>query len=134
MVFVNIVLADDSRTARKMILQRLRQAGCFCTVREASDGEQAYALIKAQNPDVVLSDWHMPNMTGPELLRLMRASHMATPFFFVTSSATVRMDEEAALAGAQGVIDAGRVVKALEALSAHACWDEAFTGNIKRLS
>ena len=134
MVFVNIVLADDSRTARKMILQRLRQAGCFCTVREASDGEQAYALIKAQNPDVVLSDWHMPNMTGPELLRLMRASHMATPFFFVTASATARMDEEAALAGAQGVIDAGRVVKALEALSAHACWDEAFTSNIKRLS
>jgi two-component system chemotaxis response regulator CheY len=117
-----------------MILQRLRQAGCFCTVREASDGEQAYALIKAQNPDVVLSDWHMPNMTGPELLRLMRASHMATPFFFVTASATARMDEEAALAGAQGVIDAGRVVKALEALSAHACWDEAFTSNIKRLS
>ena len=134
MVFVNIVLADDSRTARKMILQRLRQAGCFCTVREASDGEQAYALIKAQNPDVVLSDWHMPNMTGPELLRLMRASHMATPFFFVTASATARMDEEAALAGAQGVIDAGRVVKALEALSAHACWDEAFTSDIKRLS
>lgn len=134
MVFVNIVLADDSRTARKMILQRLRQAGCFCTVREASDGEQAYALIKAQNPDVVLSDWHMPNMTGPELLRLMRASHMATPFFFVTASATARMDEEAALAGAQGVIDAGRVVKALEALSAHACWDEALTSNIKRLS
>ena len=134
MVFVNIVLADDSRTARKMILQRLRQAGCFCTVREASDGEQAYALIKAQNPDVVLSDWHMPNMTGPELLRLMRASHMATPFFFVTSSATARMDEEAALAGAQGVIDAGRVVKALEALSAHACWDEALTSSIKRLS
>ena len=134
MVFVNIVLADDSRTARKMILQRLRQAGCFCTVREASDGEQAYALIKAQNPDVVLSDWHMPNMTGPELLRLMRASHMATPFFFVTASATARMDEEAALAGAQGVIDAARVVKALEALSAHACWDEAFTSDNKRLS
>jgi len=117
-----------------MILQRLRQAGCFCTVREASDGEQAYALIKAQNPDVVLSDWHMPNMTGPELLRLMRASHMATPFFFVTASATARMDEEAALAGAQGVIDAARVVKALEALSAHACWDEAFTSDNKRLS
>lgn len=134
MVFVNIVLADDSRTARKMILQRLRQAGCFCTVREASDGEQAYALIKAQNPDVVLSDWHMPNMTGPELLRLMRASHMATPFFFVTASATARMDEEAALAGAQGVIDAGRVVKALEAINAHACWDEAFTSDIKRPS
>jgi len=133
-VFVNIVLADDSRTARKMILQRLRQAGCFCTVREASDGEQAYALIKAQKPDVVLSDWHMPNMTGPELLRLMRASHMATPFFFVTASATARMDEEAALAGAQGVIDAARVVKALEALSAHACWDEAFTSDNKRLS
>ena len=133
MVFVNIVLADDSRTARKLILQRLRQAGCFCTVREASDGEQAYALIKAQNPDVVLSDWHMPNMTGPELLRLMRASHMATPFFFVTASATARMDEEAALAGAQGVIDAARVVKALEALSAHACWDEA-TSSTKHLS
>ena len=131
---MNIVLADDSRTARKMILQRLRQAGCFCTVREASDGEQAYALIKAQNPDVVLSDWHMPNMTGPELLRLMRASHIATPFFFVTASATARMDEEAALAGAQGVIDAGRVVKALEAISAHACWDEAFTSDSKRLS
>lgn len=131
---MNIVLADDSRTARKMILQRLRQAGCFCTVREASDGEQAYALIKAQNPDVVLSDWHMPNMTGPELLRLMRASHMTTPFFFVTSSATARMDEEASLSGAQGVIDAGRVVKALESLSAHACWDEAATSDIKHLS
>ncbi len=133
MVFVNIVLADDSRTARKLILQRLRQAGCFCTVREASDGEQAYALIKAQNPDVVLSDWHMPNMTGPELLRLVRSSHLATPFFFVTTSATARMDEEAALAGAQGVIDAAHVVKALESLHSHACWDED-TSSVKHLS
>lgn len=128
MASVNIVLVDDSRTARKMILQRLRQAGCFCTVREASDGEQAYALIKAQKPDVVLSDWHMPNMTGPELLRLVRTAHITTPFFFVTTVATGRMDEEAALAGAQGVIDADHVVKALGSLDCHACWEDPAAG------
>ena len=98
---MKILIADDSRVMRQIVLRTLRQAG-FADHQfiEAEDGADALAKVTSEQPDLVLSDWNMPNMTGIELLRQLRANGNAVPFGFVTSEGSTEMRELASGAGA----------------------------------
>jgi two-component system, chemotaxis family, chemotaxis protein CheY len=98
---VNILIVDDSRAMRMIVKRVLGQTGyADSTFLEASDGAEALALIKAGKPDLVLSDWNMPEMTGIELLHALRAERIAVRFGFVTSECTPDMREQAIAGGA----------------------------------
>jgi two-component system, chemotaxis family, chemotaxis protein CheY len=98
---MKIVIADDSRVMRQIVTRTLRQAGFSGNeLVEAADGQEAYDAIIKENPDLILSDWNMPNMTGVEVLRAIRRDGLETPFGFVTSEGTEQMREIAASAGA----------------------------------
>jgi two-component system chemotaxis response regulator CheY len=88
---IRVLIADDSRVMRQIVIRTLRQAGYDWDVREASDGAEALEMVKADEPDVVLSDWNMPNM---------RAAGFSTPFGFVTSEGSQEMRDMADEAGA----------------------------------
>ena len=89
-----------------MIVTRvLRQAGYEDSpIAEAADGAEALAAIRADRPDLVLSDWNMPEMNGIDLLRALRAEGIDVPFGFVTSESTPEMRELATEAGAQFLV------------------------------
>ncbi|MGY1823400.1 response regulator [Geodermatophilus sp. SYSU D00079] len=98
---MKILIADDSRVMRQIVIRTLRQAGYDDhDIVEAEDGRDAYDKVKAENPDLVLSDWNMPNMTGIECLQALRNSGSGVPFGFVTSEGSPEMREKAADAGA----------------------------------
>jgi two-component system chemotaxis response regulator CheY len=97
---IRVLIADDSRVMRQIVIRTLRQAGYDWDVREAANGAEALEAIRADEPDVVLSDWNMPEMTGIELLRALRANGLETPFGFVTSEGSQEMRETAEAAGA----------------------------------
>jgi two-component system chemotaxis response regulator CheY len=102
---MKIVIADDSRVMRQIVTRTLRQAGFSGNeLVEAADGQEAYDAIVKEQPDLVLSDWNMPHMTGVEVLRAIRRDGMQTPFGFVTSESTDHMREIATSAGALFVI------------------------------
>src|SRR5699024_7764711 len=82
---IRVLVTDDSRVMRQIVIRTLRQAGYDWDVREAADGAEALEAIRADEPDVVLSDWNMPNLDGIGLLRRLRAEGFGTPFGFVTS-------------------------------------------------
>jgi two-component system, chemotaxis family, chemotaxis protein CheY len=83
----------------------LRQAGWTgCRIDQACDGAQALAMVADGEPDLVLSDWHMPNVTGLELLRALRLRGYQMPFYFITSESSHQMYEVAMAAGALGLI------------------------------
>jgi len=65
-----ILIADDSRAQRKLLASTLRKSGF--DVVEAEDGKEAFAAIRAHKLRMVLSDWMMPGMSGPELCRAIR--------------------------------------------------------------
>ena len=94
------LVADDSRVMRQIVIRTLRQAGYDWDVREAADGAQALEAIRADEPDVVLSDWNMPEMTGIALLRRLRQEGVGTPFGCGTSEGSPEMREKAEAAGA----------------------------------
>ena len=98
---VKILIADDSRVMRQIVTRTLRQAGYEGhDLVEAADGRQAYDTAVSERPDLVLSDWNMPEMTGVEVLRALRAAGVAVPFGFVTSESSDEMRQAAEAAGA----------------------------------
>ncbi|MBI4944695.1 MULTISPECIES: response regulator [unclassified Kineosporia] len=102
---MKILVADDSKAMRMIVVRTLRQAGLGGhDIIEAEDGKQAYEIARAQNVDLVLSDWNMPEMTGIELLKALRSSGSEVPFCFVTSEGSDEMREQASQAGAMGLI------------------------------
>lgn len=98
---MRILVADDSRVMRQIVIRTLRQAGYGgADIAEAENGLIA-ADMAAQAPfDIILSDWNMPEMTGIESLRHLRACGNTTPFGFVTSEGSAQMRDQAAAAGA----------------------------------
>ena len=83
---MQILVIDDSRTMRKLVLRTLRQAGFGGhDIIEAGDGIKSYEAIRDQGPDIVLCDWNMPRMSGIDLLRQLRSAGDQRPFGFVTS-------------------------------------------------
>jgi two-component system, chemotaxis family, chemotaxis protein CheY len=102
---MRILVADDSKTMRMIVVRTLRQAGYEGNeIVEAEDGAQALAMATANVPDLILSDWNMPNMSGIEFLRALRARGAVVPFCFVTSEGSDEMRTLAEQAGAVGLI------------------------------
>jgi two-component system chemotaxis response regulator CheY len=98
---VKILIADDSRVMRQIVIRTLRQAGFDGhDIVEAEDGRDAYDKVQTEQPDLVLSDWNMPNMSGIECLEALRNSGSTVPFGFVTSEGSAEMRDKAADAGA----------------------------------
>jgi two-component system, chemotaxis family, chemotaxis protein CheY len=102
---MKIIVADDSRAMRMIVTRTLRQAGyAGHDIVEAENGADALKIAKAGGVDLILSDWNMPEMTGIEFLRALRASGSSIPFCFVTSEGSEEMREQAQAAGAIGLI------------------------------
>jgi two-component system, chemotaxis family, chemotaxis protein CheY len=83
---IKILVVDDFATMRKVIRNILKQVQ-FENVVEAEDGVVALNILKSQKIDFVISDWNMPNMTGYDLLKAVRADPEIgkTPFLMITA-------------------------------------------------
>ncbi len=98
---MKILIVDDSRAMRRIIQRTLRQAGFKGhDIVEAENGAEALDLVKSETPDLILSDWHMPVMSGIDFKRALNDADITIPFGFVTSENTKEMRDVAAEAGA----------------------------------
>ena len=95
-----------SRSLRFIVKTLLRQNG-YNNFLEAEDGELGYKTLK-DNPDIefIVSDWNMPNMTGIEFLKTVRADpkfkHL--PFLMVTAEAEKENIIEAVKSGVSNYV------------------------------
>lgn len=84
---VRILVVDDAPFIRDMVKKQLRDQIPDVELKDAADGVRALALIKQWSPEIVLSDWEMPNMTGEQLLLEVRSmpNFSKLPFIMITS-------------------------------------------------
>lgn len=96
---MRVLVVDDFSTMRRIVKNILRQLG-FNNVVEADDGTTAWEILNKDHIDFIVSDWNMPQMTGIELLRKVRASEQFgnLPFLMVTAEAQQENIIEAAQA------------------------------------
>jgi two-component system, chemotaxis family, chemotaxis protein CheY len=102
---MKIMIVDDSTAMRMIVKKTLRLAGFEGhDITEAVDGAAALTAIKTAKPDLVLSDWNMPNMTGLQLLEALNGDGIKVTFGFITTEATPDMRAKAMGAGAKFLI------------------------------
>jgi two-component system sensor histidine kinase/response regulator len=85
---LSILIVDDFETMRKVTASQLASLG-LDKADTASDGVEALRMMEKKRYDLVISDWNMPNMTGIDLLRNVRAHDKLanTPFVMITAEA-----------------------------------------------
>lgn len=101
-----ILIVDDMMTMRKLVKKSLTDMG-YNTFLEAADGQIAWAKLN-ETPDVglIVSDWNMPNCTGLDFLKRVRADSRfkPMPFILLTAEAEVVQVKEAMMAGVDGYV------------------------------
>lgn len=103
----NVLIVDDSRSMRKVLLKTLQLSGFkIGECLEASNGQEALDLLDGKWVDLILSDIHMPVMDGFGFIRALREREICkdTPIVFVTTEASETRLRELMDLGASGYI------------------------------
>ena len=82
-----ILVVDDDADIRDMLQFKLAKAGY--DVHTEEDGETGLAAARDLQPDLILLDWMMPRLTGPEVCRELRAAEdtARVPVILLTAKA-----------------------------------------------
>lgn len=99
-----IMTVDDSPSLRQMVSFTLRMAGF--SVAEAADGAEGLKLAQSSVLSMIVTDLHMPNMDGIEMIRRIREipSYKYVPIVLLTTESEIAKKAEAKAAGATGWI------------------------------
>ena len=102
---IKILIVDDYKTMLRIIRNVLRQIGLL-NVDEASDGAEAFAMLKQGDYGLVISDWNMQPVTGLDLLQQVRADEKLSrlPFIMVTAESKVENIVAAKQAGVSNYV------------------------------
>lgn len=102
-----VLIVDDMLTMRKLVQKVLKDIG-FTNFVEATDGAKAWEAFSSASPPIglVISDWNMPNCSGLDFLKRVRADgrFAKTPFYLVTAESEMSQVVEAVKAGVSGYI------------------------------
>ena len=104
---MKILVVDDFSTMRRIVRNLLVELGFSSPlIQEADDGDNALAMLRSMPFDLVVTDWNMPNMSGIDLLRAIRAepSIKALPVLMVTAENNRDQIIAAAQAGVNGYV------------------------------
>ena len=101
---VRAIVADDHTVVREGIRHVLESSGGIDVVAEAADGRQALAQVAEHDPNVVLLDISMPEMTGLEVARTLRAEGREVGILILSMHDNPEYVLEAVRAGADGYV------------------------------
>jgi CheY-like chemotaxis protein len=92
---LNILLVDDDQNLATTLSYGLRKAlGKASSVVFCSSGLDAFAMMATQSFDVVISDYHMPGMSGLEVLKKIRQDHCEPSLLLITAYGTDTLEKE----------------------------------------
>ena len=99
-----ILIVDDSESIREVVSFTLENEGY--NIVSAIDGKDALKHLDGQSIDLVITDLHMPNMNGIELIKEIRNidNYKHVPILFLTTESQAAKKTEAKEAGATGWI------------------------------
>jgi len=81
-----VLLVDDHPLLRKGLMQLIELEDDLVVIGEASNGEDALAIAKAQDPDLIVLDLNMQGMDGLETLKKLRDEEIAARIIILTVS------------------------------------------------
>ena len=98
---MHILIVDDSKIMRQILKRALvKVSDSNLIVSEAANGLEALESFRKEKPDLILSDWNMPDLDGMGLLQAIRQEDPHIPFGFITAQSTTALRESAQYYGA----------------------------------
>ena len=99
-----VIIADDHPIFRKGLRDVIESSARFQVVGEADDGGAALDLIRKEVPDVAVLDIEMPQLSGIEIVRALRAERITVAVLILTMYDDEDLFNEVMDAGAQGYV------------------------------
>ncbi|HUI10220.1 MAG TPA: response regulator [Bacteroidota bacterium] len=86
MATTKFLVVDDSLTMRRIVINTLKSIG-FENIIEAADGKDAVAKLMSEGADFLITDWNMPEMSGLDLTKWVRANQQFAeiPILMITT-------------------------------------------------
>lgn len=100
---INILIADNSKITRTLLCHILLKNPDFKVVAQASNGKEAVHLSKTYNPDIILMDVNLPEISGLDATKIIMKEN-PTPILIFTSEEAVRIGYSAIESGAIDII------------------------------
>lgn len=92
---MKVLIVDDSRVSRQLLAQLIQDLSSDYKILESAvDGKDGYEKFLQLEPDLVISDFEMPNMNGLELLDLIRENNDSTHVIMLTAIIDERMKQK----------------------------------------
>lgn len=101
---IKVLVVDDMFVSRKIIMKYLMNLGISQTdIFQVDNGQKALNFIESEKVDLIISDWHMPELTGIELLQKSKllSEYKSVPFVLLTSDAVDENIEQATNLGVE---------------------------------
>jgi DNA-binding NarL/FixJ family response regulator len=130
---IRVMVVDDHPMWRDAVARDLTEAG-YDVVASAADGAQALRITGAARPDVVVLDLQLPDMSGVEVTRGLRAAHPAVRVLVLSASGEQQDVLDAVKAGAAGyLLKSAACPEFLDAVRRTADGDAVFTPGLAAL-
>lgn len=91
-----LLIVDDSKVSRMMIRTKMAQLQPDWIIREAANGEDAVAMVRASPPDFITMDVNMPGINGFEAVEQIRAFNTTARIAMLTANIQEASRERAA--------------------------------------
>ncbi|MFY9598712.1 MAG: response regulator [Pseudolabrys sp.] len=98
-----ILVVDDSKTMTAIVYKILKDAN-YADIDLVHDGGSALATLRQKEYDLVITDWQMQPISGPELIKLIRADARLSKVRTILITGLHGKDDEAWLDGADGYV------------------------------
>ncbi|WP_196137388.1 response regulator [Aliikangiella sp. G2MR2-5] len=103
---LKFLIVDDSKAMQTIVQRTLSNAGYKDhDFKYADNGKEALEIIKHWQPDMVLLDWHMPEMTGIQVLEKVNELKLGTRIGFITAEKNESSLKRAKASGAMFVVN-----------------------------
>jgi DNA-binding NarL/FixJ family response regulator len=114
-VAIRVVVVDDHPAFRRALTAALELVDEVDVVGEAADGLDACDEVARVEPDAVLMDLSMPDVSGIDAMRKIHESRADLPVVFLTAHADAGVERECYAAGGRGFLAKGATLQQIVA-------------------
>ena len=99
-----ILLVEDNAMVRELISIVVKQSDKYELVGEVGDGKEAIAQLEAIDPDIIILDALLPDMTGAEVAKVVFKNHPNVKILGITAFKKINIVKELITAGVHGIV------------------------------
>ncbi|MFW7381557.1 MAG: response regulator [Oligoflexus sp.] len=126
MAKLKVYIIDDHPVFRRGLVGLLQDASSFEVVGQAESGAEALKEFEHFQPDIILLDIEMPQLDGPELLRLLRNKGIKSKVIILSQNCDHQRIKELIDIGVDGHVlksdDTSEIIRAIDAVSSSRCY------------